>query len=127
MAAGARRPTFRGHPGGRSSSGGSEITLAGSPERLRAARGPRPAGPDPGTEASVIFLSSSWDKLPGTAMRILIVEDHVKMAGLIKRGLEKEGMATDVAANGEAALWRAGATEYDAIILDVMLPGIDGF
>ena len=60
-------------------------------------------------------------------MRILIVEDHVKMAGLIKRGLEKEGMATDVAANGEDALWRAGATEYDAIILDVMLPGIDGF
>jgi len=60
-------------------------------------------------------------------MRVLIVEDHVKMAGLIKRGLEKEGMATDVAANGEDALWRAGATEYDAIILDVMLPGIDGF
>ena len=60
-------------------------------------------------------------------MRVLIVEDHVKMAGLIKRGLEKEGMATDVAANGEDALWRAGATEYDAIILDVMLPGINGF
>ena len=60
-------------------------------------------------------------------MRVLIVEDHVKMAGLIKRGLRKEGMATDVAANGEDALWRAQATEYDAIILDVMLPGIDGF
>ena len=42
-------------------------------------------------------------------MRVLIVEDHVKMAGLIKRGLEKEGMATDVAANGEDALWRPGA------------------
>ena len=60
-------------------------------------------------------------------MRVLIVEDHVKMAGLIKRGLRKEGMATDVATNGEDALWRAQATEYDAIILDVMLPGIDGF
>jgi two-component system, OmpR family, response regulator len=60
-------------------------------------------------------------------MRVLIVEDHVKMAGLIKRGLQKEGMATDVATNGEDALWRAQATEYDAIILDVMLPGIDGF
>ncbi len=60
-------------------------------------------------------------------MRILIVEDHPKMAALIRRGLRKEGMATDVSGNGEDALWRAGATEYDAIILDVMLPGIDGF
>jgi two-component system, OmpR family, response regulator len=60
-------------------------------------------------------------------VRVLIVEDHVKMAGLVKRGLQKEGMATDVATNGEEALWRAQATEYDAIILDVMLPGIDGF
>ena len=60
-------------------------------------------------------------------MRVLIIEDHVKMAGLIKRGLRKEGMATDVAMNGEDAIWRAGATEYDVIILDVMLPGIDGF
>jgi two-component system OmpR family response regulator len=60
-------------------------------------------------------------------MRVLIVEDHPKMAALLRRGLRKEGMATDVAGNGEDALWRAGATEYDAIILDVMLPGIDGF
>jgi two-component system OmpR family response regulator len=60
-------------------------------------------------------------------VRVLIVEDHPKMAGLIRRGLRKEGMAVDVAANGEEAIWRAQATEYDAIILDVMLPGIDGF
>jgi two-component system OmpR family response regulator len=60
-------------------------------------------------------------------MRVLIVEDHPKMAGLIRRGLNKEGMATDVANTGEDALWRAGATEYDAIVLDLMLPGIDGF
>jgi two-component system OmpR family response regulator len=60
-------------------------------------------------------------------MRVLIVEDHVKMAGLIRRGLQREGMATDVVTNGEDALWRAQATEYDAIVLDVMLPGIDGF
>jgi two-component system OmpR family response regulator len=49
------------------------------------------------------------------------------MASLIRRGLRKEGMAADVAAKGEDALWMAGATEYDAIVLDVMLPGIDGF
>jgi two-component system, OmpR family, response regulator len=62
-----------------------------------------------------------------TSMRVLIVEDHVKMAALIQRGLRKEAMAVDVTANGEDALWMAGATEYDAIVLDVMLPGLDGF
>ena len=60
-------------------------------------------------------------------MRVLIVEDHVKMAALIQRGLRKESMAVDVTADGEDALWRAAATEYDAIVLDVMLPGLDGF
>jgi len=60
-------------------------------------------------------------------MRVLIVEDHVKMAGLIRRGLRKEGMAVDVAGDGEEGVTRAEATEYDAIILDVMLPGMDGF
>jgi two-component system OmpR family response regulator len=60
-------------------------------------------------------------------MRVLIVEDHVKMASLIRRGLRKEGMAVDVANDGEEGVARAEATEYDAIILDVMLPGIDGF
>ena len=60
-------------------------------------------------------------------MRMLIVEDEVKMAGLIRRGLLEEGHAADIAANGEVAIWMAGPTEYDAIVLDVMLPGIDGF
>jgi two-component system OmpR family response regulator len=60
-------------------------------------------------------------------MRVLIVEDEVKMAGLLRRGLREDGMAADVAANGEDALWMAGATDYDAIVLDVMLPGLDGF
>jgi two-component system, OmpR family, response regulator len=60
-------------------------------------------------------------------MRVLIVEDEVKMASLIRRGLREEGLAADVAIKGEDALWMAGSTEYDAIVLDVMLPGIDGF
>ncbi len=60
-------------------------------------------------------------------MRILVVEDEVKMAALIQRGLREEGMAVDVTDRGEDALWMAGATKYDAIVLDVMLPGIDGF
>jgi two-component system, OmpR family, response regulator len=60
-------------------------------------------------------------------MRILVVEDEAKMAGLIRRGMREEGLAVDVAGSGEDALWMAGSTEYDAIVLDVMLPGIDGF
>ena len=60
-------------------------------------------------------------------MRILIVEDEVKMAALIRRGMREEGHAIDVAITGEDALWMAGSTEYDVIVLDVMLPGIDGF
>ncbi len=60
-------------------------------------------------------------------MRVLVVEDEVKMAGLIFRGLREEGLAADVATKGEDALWMAAATDYDAIVLDVMLPGIDGF
>jgi two-component system OmpR family response regulator len=60
-------------------------------------------------------------------MRVLIVEDEAKMADLIRRGLTDDGLAADVAPRGEDALWMAGATEYDAIVLDVLLPGIDGF
>jgi two-component system, OmpR family, response regulator len=59
-------------------------------------------------------------------MRVLIIEDEVKMASLIRRGLRREGIAADVAIRGEDALWMAEATEYDAIVLDLMLPGIDG-
>jgi two-component system, OmpR family, response regulator len=60
-------------------------------------------------------------------MRVLVVEDELKMAGLIRRGLREEGLAADVATKGEDALWMAQATDYDAVVLDVMLPGIDGF
>ncbi len=60
-------------------------------------------------------------------MRVLVVEDEVKMAGLIFRGMREEGLAADVATKGEDALWMAAATDYDAIVLDVMLPGLDGF
>ena len=60
-------------------------------------------------------------------MRALIVEDEAKMAGLIRRGLIEKGYAVDVSPTGEDAVWMAGLTEYDAIVLDVMLPGADGF
>jgi two-component system OmpR family response regulator len=60
-------------------------------------------------------------------MRVLVVEDDVPMAAAIRRGLRAEGLTADVATRGEDALWMAGSTEFDAVVLDVMLPGIDGF
>jgi two-component system OmpR family response regulator len=60
-------------------------------------------------------------------MRVLVVEDEPKMAQLLQRGLGKEGVVADLAASGEDALWMARASEYDAIVLDLMLPGISGF
>ena len=60
-------------------------------------------------------------------MRVLIVEDDLKLAKLVRRGLMDDGLAVDVAVRGEDALWMAAATEYGAIVLDVRLPGIDGF
>jgi len=60
-------------------------------------------------------------------MRVLVVEDDPKMAGLIRRGLTEEGYAADIAATGYDAIWMAEATDYDAIVLDVLLPGTNGF
>jgi len=59
-------------------------------------------------------------------MRILVVEDELKMAALLRRGLAEEGHAVDVAATGDDGVWMAQAAEYDAIVLDLMLPGLDG-
>jgi two-component system OmpR family response regulator len=60
-------------------------------------------------------------------MRVLVVEDEPRMASVIRRSLAKVGMVADVAARGEDAILMATAVEYDAIVLDVMLPGISGF
>jgi two-component system OmpR family response regulator len=66
--------------------------------------------------------------LPSFAcVRVLVVEDEVKLASLIRRGLRDEGLLADVAIKGEDALWMAQSSPYDAIVLDVMLPGLDGF
>jgi DNA-binding response OmpR family regulator len=60
-------------------------------------------------------------------MRVLVVEDERKLAGLIKQGLEEEGCLVTAAHTGTDGLEFAQATRFDAIVLDVMLPGIDGF
>jgi two-component system OmpR family response regulator len=60
-------------------------------------------------------------------MRLLVVEDEPKLRGLLERGLTEEGHVVDGTGVGEDALWMAAATPYDAIVLDVMLPGSDGY
>jgi two-component system OmpR family response regulator len=60
-------------------------------------------------------------------MRVLVVEDEAKMANLLKRGLEHEGYAVDLAGDGTEALWAAREFDFDAIVLDAMIPAPDGF
>ena len=60
-------------------------------------------------------------------MRLLVVEDDVKLAAAVGRGLRHAGYAVDVARDGEAALSQAAVWEYDAVVLDLMLPRLDGF
>jgi len=60
-------------------------------------------------------------------MRILVVEDEVRLAEGLRRGLEAEGFAVDVAATGTDGLWMAREQSYSAILLDIMLPGISGY
>jgi two-component system, OmpR family, response regulator len=59
-------------------------------------------------------------------VRVLVVEDEVRLSAALKRGLEAEGFTVDVAANGSDGLWLATEQPYDAIMLDIMLPGING-
>jgi two-component system, OmpR family, response regulator len=59
-------------------------------------------------------------------MRVLVVEDDERMAAAIARGLRYEGLIVDLAADGLEALARVGAIECEAVVLDVMLPGMDG-
>ncbi|MBX3735780.1 MAG: response regulator transcription factor [Candidatus Didemnitutus sp.] len=59
-------------------------------------------------------------------MRILVAEDESKVAAHVRRGLEEVGYAVDVAADGTEALWLAENNAYDALVLDVMMPGLDG-
>jgi DNA-binding response OmpR family regulator len=60
-------------------------------------------------------------------MRILIVEDNKTLAGALKQGLEEERFAVDLAYDGEEADYKARVNEYDVIVLDLMLPKVDGW
>ncbi|HEV2005690.1 MAG TPA: response regulator transcription factor [Candidatus Limnocylindrales bacterium] len=92
-----------------------------APQRLRG----KPAGR---SHRTLIRLGLAFGRTSReVSMRILVVEDEVKMAGLLKRGLEEEGYAVDVAGSAADALWAATENPYDAIALDAMLPDGDGF
>jgi DNA-binding response OmpR family regulator len=60
-------------------------------------------------------------------VRTLLVEDEVRLASYLKRGLEREGFAVDVAGDGQEGLWMATNHPYDAIVLDIMLPKLNGY
>lgn len=60
-------------------------------------------------------------------MRLLLVEDEPRAAQMLSKGLREQTYVVDVARDGEQALYQAAITEYDAVVLDVMMPGIDGF
>ncbi len=60
-------------------------------------------------------------------MRLLVVDDEVKLASVLRRQLQRQGVGVDIASTGEQALALAAVTDYDAIVLDLMLPGLDGF
>jgi two-component system, OmpR family, response regulator len=68
-----------------------------------------------------------WAAMVRSGMRVLLVEDHARMAELIERGLRREGYAVDVTDSGEDGARRAAANDYDAIVLDLVLPDLDGF
>ena len=84
--------------------------------------------PDPHLGGGLVLLLTPPSGLTRyrVSMRLLVVEDEPNMADLLQRGLQREGYAVDVAHNGEDALWSATEVEYDAIVLDVMIPAPDG-
>lgn len=108
-----------------------------------------PPGPSPGTsQEKVRQPGTGWERVGGAdpsgpgsgrfqpsfssnghdgVVRVLIVEDEKRLAAALRRGLEAEGFAVDVALDGTEGLWMATTGTYDAILLDIMLPGVNGY
>src|SRR5689334_10536259 len=78
-------------------------------------------------EELACFSSDSGQTIEHPHMRILVVEDESDLLEALARALRDEGYAVDTAANGEDGLFNAESNEYDAIVLDVMLPKLDGW
>src|SRR5438132_2348526 len=76
----------------------------------------------------MLLSSRSIASAPGeVAMRLLLIEDHAHLAALLERGLREEGYAVDAASTGEEGLALMVGSEYDLLVLDLVLPGLDGF
>ena len=73
------------------------------------------------------YCRLSGTEQTGDRMRVLIVEDELKLAAYVKRGLEREGYAVDIANDGERGLWLGSNEPYDVIVLDILLPKMNGF
>jgi two-component system OmpR family response regulator len=73
------------------------------------------------------FSGLSAHECQAGRVRILLVEDDTHLARSMKRGLEADGFAADVALDGNDGLWRAQEGDYDVIVLDIMLPGLNGY
>ena len=97
---------------------------AGAVEQLRRELG-RPGHPLCGRAPVLTWFT--WWRPTVVGMRVLVVEDAVRTAGLLRRGLEEEGYSVDVVGSGPEAVWLGVENRYDVIVLDVMLPGCDGF
>src|SRR5262245_29565846 len=109
------RPCARGRAGGSSF---SDPRLAGA--------GGREAGWPAWDEARILLANVGGGIITGEAMRILVVEDDNKIASFVVNGLKQSGFAVDHRANGEEALALARSAPYDAAVVDIMLPKLDG-
>ncbi len=92
---------------------------------MRPANTPVATVPDT-SDRPVSALASTGAAYSIALMRILIAEDEAKVATHIRKGLVEAGYAVDIAADGNEALWLAESNPYDALVLDVMMPGTDG-
>ena len=70
------------------------------------------------------FSPEIWEDTP---MRLLLVEDDARIARFVSKGLQEQSYAVDVVANGKDAIYQVEVNDYDVLILDVMIPGLDGF
>ncbi len=86
--------------------------------------------PQPEFQVIYRFARYTWDKM-GTArqaqMRVLVIEDERRMAQLLRKGLQEEGYVVTLELDGHAGLATAQNYDFDAILLDLMLPGLNGF
>jgi DNA-binding response OmpR family regulator len=94
--------------------------------RIRSCRAPERDGPPP-EDRSASVQRRAWTLFREVPVKLLVVEDDPKIAAAVRRGLEAEGFTVEVAADGDDGWWMATEGTYDLIVLDIMLPGRNGY